>query len=143
MTDRANRYRFFRFLLSGGLAATINIGSRYELSGLIGFRAAVLAAFCFGVSSAWILSRLWVFGPSQRHWATEFGRFLTVNLVALPQTWIISVLLAEWALPAMGVTQGAELAGHVIGVIFPVFTSYLAHKHFSFAGANPLSQDLE
>jgi putative flippase GtrA len=32
----------------------------------------------------------------------------------------------------MGVTAYAPELAHAVGVVVPVFTSYLGHKHFSF-----------
>ena len=48
------------------------------------------------------------------------------------QTWAISVLLADWLLPALGVRQYVHEVAHAVGVAVPVFTSYLGHKHLSF-----------
>ena len=44
----------------------------------------------------------------------------------------ISMLLAYWALPALGVQAFVHEIAHAVGVMVPVFTSYLGHKHFSF-----------
>jgi putative flippase GtrA len=65
--------------------------------------------------------------------ASEYTRFALVNLAAVAQVWIVSVGLARLAFPAIGFTWHAETVAHVIGVAIPVFTSYLGHKHFSFA----------
>jgi hypothetical protein len=40
--------------------------------------------------------------------------------------------LAYYVLPALHVEQFREAIAHAVGVMIPVFTSYLGHKHFSF-----------
>ena len=57
---------------------------------------------------------------------------MLVNLVAILQTWAISVALAYWLLPALGVRQFVREIAHAVGVIVPVFTSYLGHKRWTF-----------
>jgi len=48
------------------------------------------------------------------------------------QTWLISMGLAVYVLPAMGVKVFVHEMAHAAGIVAPVFTSYLGHKHFSF-----------
>jgi putative flippase GtrA len=60
------------------------------------------------------------------------GYFILVNLVAVAQTWAISMLLLHWVLPWLGVNAYAREIAHAVGVVVPVFTSYLGHKHLSF-----------
>lgn len=124
---------FARFLVTGGLAALVNLGSRFGFSAVMDYRWAVIAAYLCGMTTAWILSRLFVFQASGRSRREEFLRFGLVNLVAAAQVWLVSVGLAEYAFPAIGFAFHPEAVAHAIGVVIPVFTSYLGHKHFSFA----------
>jgi putative flippase GtrA len=55
-----------------------------------------------------------------------------VNLVAILQTWAISVCLAFYVLPSMVVTLYEREIAHAVGVAVPVFTSYIGHKRWSF-----------
>ena len=48
------------------------------------------------------------------------------------QTLIVSVLLARWGLPAVGLVDNAEALAHLIGVLVPVVTSYFGHKFLTF-----------
>ena len=123
---------FFRFLLAGGMAAAANIVSRLLLSMVVRFDVAVAAAYLVGMATAFILNRHFVFDRSDRHVHSEMMRFVLVNLAALVQVWIVSVGLAEWLFPKVGMTWHAELIAHVIGVLSPVAASYLGHKHFTF-----------
>lgn len=133
---RLGESRFARFVLTGGCAAGVNVVSRYFLSEVMSFGWAVIVAYLFGMTTAWILSRLFVFEASGRHWSAEFMRFGIVNVFAAAQVWIVSVGLAEWVFPRIGYGFHPEETAHVIGVILPVFTSYLGHKHFSFTKAD-------
>jgi putative flippase GtrA len=125
--------QFARFLVTGGLAAAINIVSRYLLTGPLGYRWAVVAAYVCGMTAAWCLARSFAFAPSGRGRAAEYSRFALVNAVAAVQVYGVSVGLAEYVFPAVAFTWHPEDIAHVIGVTIPVFTSYLGHKHFSFA----------
>jgi putative flippase GtrA len=130
-------HRFARFLLTGGIAAGVNVVSRYILSMVLDYRWAVIAAYLCGMTTAWVLSRLFVFEETGRGRTAEYVRFGLVNVVAAAQVWVVSVGLAEYVFPAVGFTWHPEDVAHVIGVIIPVFTSYLGHKHFSFAPIKP------
>ena len=129
------RSRFARFLLAGGIAAAVNIGSRMAFSTVLSFGWAILAAYLCGMTTAWALSRLLVFEPSGAHWTREYGRFAIVNAVAAAQVWLISEGLYRWLFPAAGMTFHPQDLAHAIGVVVPVFTSYVGHKRFSFAAA--------
>ncbi len=58
--------------------------------------------------------------------------FCMVNVIAVAQTWMISMGLTMYAFPYWGIMRFATEIAHAVGVIVPVFTSYLGHKHFSF-----------
>lgn len=132
-------HRFARFLASGGIAAGVNVVSRYFLSMALEYRWAVIVAYLCGMTTAWILSRLFVFEETGRSRAAEYFRFGIVNVVAAAQVWVVSVGLAEYGFPKVGFTWHPEDVAHVIGVVIPAFTSYIGHKHFSFAPLKPKS----
>jgi putative flippase GtrA len=127
------RRRFALFVLAGGTAALVNIASRIVFSFAIPYEVAIVVAYLCGMTTAYVLNKLFVFMPSGRAVANEYVRFAIVNLVALAQVWIVSVGLARLVFPSMGFTWYAETIAHVVGVAAPVYTSYLGHKHFSFA----------
>jgi Predicted membrane protein len=130
---RLRESQFLRFLVTGGIAAGVNVASRYLLMGAMSYRWAVIVAYLCGMTTAWALSRLFVFKTSGRGWAEEYGRFALVNMVAAAQVWLISVGLAEYLFPSIAFTFHPEDVAHLIGVVVPVFSSYIGHKHFSFA----------
>jgi DNA-binding transcriptional MocR family regulator len=54
---------------------------------------------------------------------------------AVAQTLAISLALAWWLLPALGVERHVEAIAHAVGVAVPVVTSYLGHRRFTFRSA--------
>ena len=124
---------FGRFLLTGGLAAGVNVVARWGLSHALAYEAAVVLAYLVGMATAYLLSRAFVFARSGRTVTDEAVRFALVNVVALVQVWIVSVGLARLVFPAVGFDWHAEDFAHLIGVAIPAVTSYFGHRHFSFS----------
>ena len=124
--------QFVAFLVTGGIAALVNFGSRILLNHWMPFPAAVAVAYLLGMVTAFVLARAFVFAGSTQSVQRSATFFVLVNLVAIAQTWIISMLLAYYVLPALGVQHYVNEIAHAVGVMVPVFTSYLGHKRFSF-----------
>ncbi len=124
--------QFLVFLLTGGMAAALNFGSRIVYSHWLSFSFAVILAYVTGMITAFVLARLFVFKESRQSVQRSAVFFILVNLVAILQTWGISMGLAFFALPALGVTLYAQEISHAVGVVVPVFTSYIGHKRWSF-----------
>jgi putative flippase GtrA len=124
--------QFLVFLLTGGMAAALNFGSRIVYSHWLSFSSAVILAYVTGMITAFVLARLFVFKESRQSVQRSAVFFILVNLVAILQTWGISMGLAFFALPALGVTLYAQEISHAVGVVVPVFTSYIGHKRWSF-----------
>lgn len=126
---------FVRFVVIGGIAAAINVGSRVLLSFLMPFEVAVVFAYLIGMVAAFLMNRAFVFPGAAGSPAGQAVRFALVNAVSFSQVWIVSAALVDWLFPAIQFVWHAELVGHVIGVLSPVLTSYIGHKHFSFRAA--------
>ena len=124
--------QFMIFLLTGGTAAAVNFGSRIAYNQYVDFSSAVIFAYITGMISAFVLAKLFVFKESQQSLHRSALFFILVNLVAIVQTWGISMGLAHYLLPYLGITYYVPEMAHAIGVAAPVFTSYLGHKHWSF-----------
>ncbi|MES2890085.1 MAG: GtrA family protein, partial [Pseudomonadota bacterium] len=114
--------QFLAFLITGGTAAAVNFGSRIVYDQWLSFAWAVVLAYLTGMVTAFVLARLFVFRESQQAVHRSAGFFVLVNLVAVAQTWLISIGLAYYLLPAMGVTAFVAEIAHAVGVIVPVFT---------------------
>ena len=123
--------QFMLFLISGGIAASVNFSSRILYSLWLDFSAAVILAYMTGMVVAFILFKVYVFKSSQLS-TRNSSFFVLVNLVAVIQTWVISMVLAYYLLPSIGITRYIREISHAVGIIVPVFTSYIGHKRWSF-----------
>lgn len=124
---------FLSFLITGGVAAIVNLCSRYALGYFIRFEIAVILAYLIGMMTAYVLLRIFVFAPTGRPLAFELGRFTMVNLVSLAMVWSISVALARIVFPAVRFGWYPEEVAHVIGVLAPAIISYFGHRFYTFA----------
>lgn len=125
--------QFIGFVLVSGIAGAANFGSRFLFSLLLPYTVAICAAFVVGLTTAFLLNRRYVFSDSLQSKQSQALRFLAVNLVALVQTVLVSLLLARWLLPLIGWTWQPEAVAHAAGIAVPAVTSYLAHKHWTFS----------
>lgn len=129
--------QFLLFVLTGGAAALVNVLSRIGFSQWMTFEFAVLAAYGVGMVTAFLLARRFVFLRSTQTVGRSFAAFALVNLAAVLQTWLVSVGLRPWLLSVVGGVGLADLIAHSVGVLVPVFTSFLGHKHISFREPRP------
>jgi putative flippase GtrA len=132
--ERREAHAFAAFVVSGGLAAGVNVVSRYLLSRWLTFEAAVAVAFVLAMTTAFLLNRAFVF-RSSAHWLTQYWRFAVVNLIAFVQVFLVSEGLVRLLFPAVGLRWHPLEIGHLLGVMSPIATSYYAHKHFTFRRA--------
>jgi putative flippase GtrA len=124
--------QFVAFLLTGGTAALINFCTRIVYNNWMGFSAAVVLAYITGMVTAYVLARIFVFKASTQTLQRSMLLFALVNLLAIIQTWAVSLMMAYAVLPALGVTRFTLEIAHAVGIVVPVFTSFLGHKYWSF-----------
>lgn len=124
--------QFMTFLLTGGVAAAVNFCSRIVYNLWVSFSAAVIIAYITGMITAFVLAKMFVFKESSQSLNRSIFFFTLINGVAVLQTWLISMAMVYYILPAMGVNFFNKELAHALGIIVPVFTSYLGHKHWSF-----------
>lgn len=124
--------QFLAFLMTGGIAALVNFFSRILYNQWMEFSTAVIVAYLSGMVTAFILARLLVFQSSTQSLYRSILFFVLVNLLAIMQTWAISLWMLHQVLPALSVTDFTPEIAHACGIIVPVFTSYLGHKFWSF-----------
>ena len=132
MTSEFKSKQFISFLFAGGLAALVNFSSRFLYNEFMNFGNAVILAYITGMLTAFVLTKLFVFDKSVHSTKKEFFYFTLVNIVAVIQTYIISVGCAEYLFPSINFIFYPDAVAHALGVIFPVFTSFFGHKYFSF-----------
>ena len=121
-----------KFISVGGLAAIFNFFSRLLLSMVVNYTTAVITAYLIGMITAFILCRLVVFQPQPHTNLRQVMYFILVNLVAVGQTLVISLLLVNALVPYINELAQREAIAHFVGICLPVFTSYLGHKYFTF-----------
>ena len=124
--------QFISFLITGGIAATVNFLSRIFFNQYFSFSTSVLLAYLMGMVTAFILAKLFVFKVSTQSIRRSALLFFFVNILAVAQTWLISMSLNFYILPALGFEKYVAEIASAVGIAFPVFTSYLGHKRWSF-----------
>ena len=124
---------FAVFVGVGGFASLVNLVARILFDRVTSYEAAIVLAFPVGLTTAFLLNRLLVFKPVGSAWHGQYLRFLIVNLVALGQVFLVSLLFARVIFPRVGMTWQADTVAHGIGLLSPLLTSYHLHKRFSFA----------
>ena len=123
---------FIRFVATGGIAALVNFGSRFVFDVVVPYSVAIVLAYLCGMVTAFLLAKVFVFTGSTRSTAHSALWFTLINVVAVAQTWVVSMGLARLVFPAIGFEFHPEAVAHAIGIVVPVFTSFLGHKHLSF-----------
>jgi putative flippase GtrA len=116
----------------GCVAAAVNVGSRIFLNRWMPYSAAIVVAYVCGMLTAFILNRLFVFRETVNPLHRQAFWFTIVNLAAVAQTLIVSLLLARWLFPAIGFHWHIDTVAHACGVVAPIVTSFIGHKHLSF-----------
>jgi putative flippase GtrA len=124
--------QFMLFLITGGIAAVVNFLSRIVYSLWVDYSTSILIAYLTGMVTAFALARLFVFKETRNGIGHSALFFSLVNVVAVAQTWVISMALAMYVLPALDIHYRVPEIAHAVGVAFPVFTSYIGHKYWSF-----------
>lgn len=127
--------QFLRFVLANSFAAGVNILTRF-LGSLVMLDAwAVVAGFCAGLSTSYLLCRVFVFQAVSRASMAEVLRFTVINLLALALTWLVYQLSLQWLVSAqIGSATNPTLrtSAHALGVAAPVLFSFVAQKTFTF-----------
>lgn len=124
--------KFVYFLLVGGVAAGVNWGSCFIFSEFFSFSVSVVFSYLLGMATAFVLMRGIVFKAQKKDVLPQIWKFILVNVFALPQTLVVSVVLASYILPWLGVTSHVQAVAHFFGVLAPVFSSYFGHKFLTF-----------
>lgn len=130
-----DRFAFIAFILISGFASLANLLARVMFDLVTSYEISIILAFPVGLITAFVLNRMFVFKPAEMAWHGQLARFLLVNLLMLVQIFLISMLFARLVFPAIGMTFHPETAAHAIGLVSPIFTSFWAHKHFTFKTA--------
>ena len=126
------RNQFAGFVVAGGIAAIVNFLSRILLNLVFGYATSIILAYIAGMVTAFLLNRHAVFSPSGKSMGVEAVWFTLVNVLAVTQTLIISLLLANIVFPDLGIEAYSREIAHAIGIVVPVITSYFGHRYWTF-----------
>ncbi len=125
--------RFVSFLICGGVAALVNIVSRWFFYRFMPYWAAIVLAYFIGMLIAFTLFKFVVFNSSaSKRTPNEVLWYTLVNVLALAQTFLVSIGLADYVFPALNMTFYPRDTAHIIGVGVPVVSSYLGPRRFTF-----------
>lgn len=124
--------QFFSFILAGGIAGIVNFLSRIFYNQYINFSSSIIFAYITGMITAFTLSKKFVFKDSKQTMHNSIIYFIAINILAISQTYFLSILIACYIFPFLEIDYMKNEISHSIGIVFPIFTSYFGHKHFSF-----------
>jgi putative flippase GtrA len=124
--------RFASFIATSGISVMVNLTSRWLLSHVMPYEAAVSVAYLFGIITAFMLARMFVFSASDDNWLAQYGRFALVNAFSFLIVLGVSAGMLRLAMPSIGWELHAEEIAHLIGLASPAVLSYFMHKHYSF-----------
>jgi len=124
--------QFVHFVAAGGIAALVNFLSRIALSLVMPYPSAIALAYALGMVTAFTLNRRFVFPAGNEHPGKQALWFSAINLIALVQTLAVSLVLARSLLPSLGIEIWREEIAHAIGIVVPMFSSYVGHRRLSF-----------
>jgi len=116
---------------AGGFAALVNFVSRIIFNFWFSFEVSVVLAYLIGMITAYILTKIFVFKAKSVGLVSSSIKFTIVNILAVLQTYFISVYLYYWLNNNINFDYNKEIA-HFVVIAFPVITSYIGHKYYSF-----------
>lgn len=123
--------KFSTFIVVGSVAAAVNFVSRIILNLWFGFEYSVVISYFLGLITCYVLSRKFVFFETDSSIVFSSIKFVFVNIVAIIQTYYVSIYLYLLLNKYTDWSYSKELA-HFCGICVPVITSYFGHKYFSF-----------
>jgi putative flippase GtrA len=131
--DMYRRHKqLIQFVLVGGFAALVNFLARIVLNMWLPYSAAIVVAYLFGMATAFLLNKMFVFREATNRIHHQIMWFTIINVAAMLQTLCVSLFLNAIALPYLGIRWHTELIAHAVGVATPILTSYVGHKRLSF-----------
>ena len=120
------------FVISGAIAAFVNLISRFLFSQFLPFTLAVALSYIVGMTVAFILMSNFVFLRSSKKYFGEIFRFVIVNIISGLFVIIISKTMLALFVAFSPVTHILEFTAHAIGVSAPILLSYFMHRDFTF-----------
>jgi len=124
---------FAFFLFCGGIAAAVELSSRRLVNFWLSYSLAIVVGRLAGMLVAFLLFKFFVFKTaSSGRGQAEGGWFILVNLLAMLQVWLVSVGLADYFFPWIGMVFYPRDIAHFVGVSTTALSSFIGHKFFTF-----------
>ena len=132
LKNESVRKQFPLFVLAGSISALINVMSRVILTIFLNFEISIFISYLIGMVTSFLLQRKYVFKSTKKSYKRSFAAFSLVNLVALIQVWMVSLLVKFWLINFIASVTLVEFIAHCFGLGIPAFTSYFGHKYITF-----------
>ena len=123
---------FFKFVLAGGIAAAANLFSRMVFGLFLNYPTSIVLAFFVGLSTGYLLFRLFVFARGENSIYQQLGYFIVINAFAMIFILIISLFFYYSVFSSMKNIFLGETMAHFIGIAATTLTSYVGHKYLTF-----------
>ena len=127
-TSYPAQMRIVRFIISGGAATTVNLGTLFTLTHFWGvwYIYSSIAAFAVSFFVSFTLQKLWTFGDTSRDRVhVQAALFLSVILVALGINTALIYLFVEYA-------HTHYLIGQFVSGLCIAVINFLSYKHLVF-----------
>jgi putative flippase GtrA len=125
-----------RFLVAGGIAATVNWLARFEFSHFMPFLPAVIAAACLGMIVGFVTYRAFVFPGSSRPLHGQVRDFIVVNALSLACVAVVAVPIRD-VLLIFASLEVAEGAAHAMGIALGAVLNFFGHGTVTFSRKPP------
>ena len=130
--QKAIASEFFFFVLSGSVAAFVNLFSRWVLNHYMAFELAVILAYLIGMVVAFLMFQRLIFRADGGNTKKQIKRFMVVHVIGITLVYTVSLAFADYIFPFINWTWHAKDIAHFIGVATPAFSSYIGHKFYTF-----------
>ncbi len=131
---------FVTFVCASGLAALVNLLSGVLFRQFVSYELSIVLAYPCGIVTAYLLNRIFVFGRGDHRQPVEVAFFVLVNVFSVMLTYVVSVSLYQYLLPAIGLDWYRAEIAHLFGVASPALTSFIGHKYVTFHGSSTLAE---
>lgn len=121
-----------RFLVAGGIAATVNWLAQFEFSHFMPFLPAVIAAACLGMIVGFVTYRVFVFPGSSRPLHGQVRDFIIVNALSLACVAVVAVPIRD-ILTIFASLEVAEGAAHAMGIALGAGLNFFGHGRVTFS----------
>lgn len=137
---------FVTFVCASGLAALVNLLCGVLFRQFVSYELSIVLAYPCGIVTAYLLNRLFVFGRGEHSQPVEVVYFVLINVFSIMLTYVVSVSMYQYILPALSMNWYRAEIAHFFGVASPALTSFIGHKYLTFRGAQSvveLERDLK